>query len=173
MMVENHEREQYFFDEATVKHLANFASGFSRPCCLCAPMVGQELEAVGVDVRILDIDERFASLRGFRRYDISRPEWMGEQYGLIICDPPFFSVSLTQLLKALHTLSQYNVQQPLLISYLTRRADALRRVFQPFALCATGFQPGYRAVQATERNEIEFYGNLGVEAHARLAGVAE
>lgn len=168
-MVEKHENEQYFFDEATIAHLADFVSGFENPCCLCAPSVGKALEERGVSVRILDMDTRFAPLRGFRQYDLYRPEWLGETYGVIVCDPPFFHVSLSQLFAAIRTLSRNEFQQPLLISYLTRRADAVMGTFARFGLTPTGYSPAYRTVQNIARNEVEFYGNLGPELHARFA----
>jgi hypothetical protein len=169
-MHERHENEQYFFDAPTLDHLAEFVGGFARPCCLCAPRLGQELERRGVAARVLDVDERFAGLRGFRRWDIYRPEWLGEEFGRIVCDPRFFNVSLSQLFTALRLLARHDWRQPLLVSYLTRRASSVLGTFAPFWLEPTGYHPGYQTVRKVARNEIEFYGNLGAEAHARLAG---
>src|SRR5687768_13477140 len=58
-MRERQEIEQYFFDTATLDHLARFAARFPNPCCLCTPSLGAELEARGVKAVTLDIDERF------------------------------------------------------------------------------------------------------------------
>ncbi len=168
-MYEKHEKEQYFFDKATLGHLADFVSGFPNPCCICAPLLGKELESRGVSVRILDIDERFAKLNGFRKFDIYKPEWLGEEYGLIVCDPPFFRVSLSQLFTALRLLSRNDYSQPLLVSYLTRRASSVVGAFGNFGLEPTGYFPGYQTVQKVERNDIEFFGNLSPENHAKLA----
>jgi hypothetical protein len=149
--------------------LADFAAEFPHPCCLCAPRVGEELARRGVTVTILDVDERFAHLPGFRRLDLYRPEWLGEEFGLLLCDPPFFNVSLSQLFHALRLLARHDLRQPLLVSYLTRRAANLLGTFAPFGLEPTGFFPGYQTVQKLARNEVEFFGNLGAERHARLA----
>lgn len=167
-MDERHEREQYFFDAATLDHLTAFVRGFKQPCCLCAPMLGQHLERAGCAVRILDIDERFAGCAGFRHWDIQRPEWLGEVYDLIICDPPFFNISLSRLFVALRTLAQHRFDQRLLISYPTRRAQNLLGTFHRFGLQPTGYAPSYLTVQVSERNAIEFYGNLGDELHRDL-----
>jgi hypothetical protein len=167
-MDERHENEQYFFDQATIDHLTTFASGFLRPCCLCAPMLGRRLAQAKVPVRILDIDERFASCTGFRHFDIHRPEWLGETYDLIVCDPPFFNISLSRLFTALRTLAQHRFDQPMLISYPTRRAANLLGTFDRFALRPTGYTPSYLTVQNVERNVIEFYGNLDETQHAKL-----
>jgi uncharacterized membrane protein YgcG len=169
-MLELHDREQYFWDGPTVDRLADFVAGFPNPCCLCTPLLGRELEARGVAVRTLDTDERFADLRGFRRWDVYRPEWLGEEFGLIVCDPPFFRVSLAQLFAALRVLARNDFRQPLLLAYLTRRSAAVQGTFTPFGLTATGFRPGYVTVRRSEHTEIELFGNLGDAAHARLAG---
>jgi hypothetical protein len=169
-MYERHENEQYFFDTVTLNHLAGFVAGYERPCCLCAPLLGQELVRRGVGVRILDIDERFAHLDGFRKYDIFRPEWLGEEFGLIVCDPPFYGASLSQLFAAIRMLGRNMYSQPLLVSYLKRRKASVLGTFARFGLEPTGYKPGYLTVQSVARNEIEFYGNLGAEAHRRLAG---
>ncbi len=168
-MLERHELEQYFWEEETLGHLAEFTARYPNPCCLCAPMLGTELERRGVTVRTLDTDERFATLAGFRQWDVYRPLWTGEEYGLILCDPPFFNVSLSQLFTALRLLARHDYAQPILLAYLARRASAVTGAFAPFGLEDTGYHPGYRTVQAVTRNEITLFGNLGAEAHAALA----
>lgn len=162
-MYEKHENEQYFFDKTTLDYLAGVVSGYSNPCCICAPLLGKELESRGVKVRVLDIDERFSNLQGFRRYDLYRPEWLGEEFGLIICDPPFFNVSLSQLFTALRLLSRNDYDQPLLISYLTRRSSSILGTFARFNLKPTGYHPTYQTVQGASRNDIEFFGNVALE----------
>ena len=120
-MDERHENEQYFFDAPTLARLADFLSGWNDACCLCAPLLGQHLAHRGVAVTILDIDERFADTPGFRRFDIYRPERLAQRFSLILCDPPFRKISLSQLFAAVRVLSHYDFAQPLLISYLRRR----------------------------------------------------
>src|SRR5215213_2315981 len=162
-MYEKHENEQYFFDRPTLATLADAVATFPNPCCLCAPLLGQELERRGVAVCVLDIDERFAGLRGFRRYDLYRPEWLGEEYGLIVCDPPFFNVSLAQLFAAIRMLSRNDYTQPLLVSYLARRASNVLGTFARFNLAPTGYRPRYQTVQDQDaRNAVEFFANVPV-----------
>lgn len=169
-MYELHQHEQYFFDRPTITHLADFISAYPNPCCICCPMLGRELAARNIAVRILDIDDRFASLPGFRHYDLHRPEWLGEEYGIIVCDPPFYNISLSRLFAGLRLLSRNLYTQPLLITYLARRSSNILGTFSRFNLQPTGYRPTYQTVQKATRNEIEFYGNLGTEAHALLAG---
>ena len=160
-MYEKHEAEQYFFNAPTLDHLARFVASFDNPCCLCAPLLGKTLADRGHRVQILDVDDRFAHLPGFRRYDIHRPEWLGEAFDLIFCDPPFFKASLSRLFTAIRTLARNDFSQPLLVSCLIRRAHNLIQTFSPFGLAPTGYHPGYQTVQACERNDIELFGNLG------------
>lgn len=164
-MLERHENEQYFFSGATVKRLADIAQRFQRPCCLCMPLVGEELERRGVETVTLDCDERFAHLNGFRRFDLFRPEWQGDEFGLILCDPPFFKVSLSQLFTAIRLLSRHNYDQPLLMCYLTRRGGSLMGTFANFGLRPAGMFPEYATVRNLERNEIECFGNFELDAH--------
>ena len=114
-------------------------------------------------VSILDIDDRFADLPGFVRFDVYRPEWVGKRFGLILCDPPFFGVSLSQLFAALRLLSHNDYQQPMLVSYLRRRSSAILGTFSRFDLRSTGYFPSYQTVQRSPRNEIEFFSNLEEE----------
>jgi len=160
-MYENHQREQYFFDQDTLNQLADFAGSYRNPCCLCTPLLGQELTGRGIETRILDIDERFSHLPGFKAFDIYKPAWLGEEYGLIICDPPFFNVSLSQLFKAIRILSRYDYRQPLLLCYLARRAANVLGTFSHFNLQPSGFYPTYQTVTKIDRNHIEFFSNVG------------
>jgi len=239
---EHREHEQYFFDQATVRRLADFLEGYDHPLCLCAPLVGAELSRRGVPVRVLDIDRRFADLPGFRFFDLQHPKWVGEGlartshqdvrapesgidcgaasgtstpgssrgqvmfsprhrgsgqgdamsqpgrvsderqrspgprgpaktaqpgekvgHGIILCDPPFFGVSLSRLFKAVSMLAGYDFRHPLLLTYLRRRKEKILEVFEPFALRPTGFLPAYESVPRLGKFEVEFYGNLPEE----------
>jgi hypothetical protein len=159
-MLEKHEREQYFWDTATVEQIANVTARFASPCALCAPLLGALLESQEVSCRVLDIDTRFSGLSGFTPYDIYRPTWLGEEFGVIVCDPPFWIVSLSQLFTVIRLLSRYDTNQPLAICYPSRRGANLCGTFARFGLRPTGFFPKYLTVQSVERNEIEFFANF-------------
>lgn len=171
-MYEHHQREQYFFDPPTVTRLADFAQQFERPCCLCAPLVARELAVRGAPVRLLDTDERFAGVPGFRRYDLYRPAWLDETFDLILCDPPFFRVSLSQLFVALRTLSHHDFGQPLLVCYLTRRATRLLGALALFNLAPTGYLPGYLTVDTSGKSQVEVFSNLPPERLRQLVNAA-
>lgn len=159
-MDELRQNEQCFFDEKTLQKLSDFLLRWKSVCCLCTPLLGKNLVERGANVRILDIDTRFDHIKGFKFYDIHRPEWLGEKFDLIICDPPFFNISLFGLFAAIRMLSQNDFSQNLLVSYLSRRSRALLRTFSEFNLQPTGFFPTYQTVKEEPRNKIEFYSNL-------------
>ncbi len=159
-MDELHSNEQYFFDSDTLNQLATFLEGWANPCCICCPMLGKALESRGIDVTILDIDERFSSLKGFQKYDLLRPEWVSKKFGIIICDPPFYNLSLSRLNYALKMLSHHDYSQPMMVAYLKRRQKAVLRAFSKFNLQPSGYYPGYETVQDCPKNEIEFFSNV-------------
>jgi len=167
-MYELHKNEQYFFDAGTLSHLVSFLARFNSIGVLCAPMLGKALAKGDRDVTVLDIDERFAKVPGFLPWNIYRPQRLPQEFDIIICDPPFFKVSLSQLFDAIRVLSHYNFNQKLLISYLHRRNDAIIGTFTPFKLEPTGFYPSYTTIKKTETNKIEFFGNLGKKAHEKI-----
>ena len=168
MREERHDREQYFFDEATAQRLVAFLSRWEHPCCVCAPTIGERLAEAGHDVTILDVDERFAHLPGYRPYDVTRPPWIDRRFDGILCDPPFFNVSLSVLRDALRQLSHHDDRQPVLLGYLSRRADAVVEAFSRFSLRTTGIRLHYTTVDASERNEIELFSNLDDDTLAPL-----
>ena len=87
-------------------------------------MLGVELERRGVACATLDVDERFAHLQGFKKFDVYRPTWQAERFGAIFCDPPFWIVSLSQLCAAIRLLAWHDFEQPLAICYPARRQCA-------------------------------------------------
>jgi hypothetical protein len=159
-MLENHDSEQFFWDEPTVQHLADVAARFEWPCALCTPFLGVELEKRAFPARVLDSDERFSGVAGFEPYDLRRPRFLNEDFGAIFCDPPFWNVSLRELLSAIRVLSRYDSGQKLAICFPTRRSAALLRVFAEFELQPSGYFPKYRTVKNIARNEIEFFANF-------------
>ncbi len=167
-MEERHEHEQYFFAEPSVNHLAQFLGRYDSVCALCTPMVGRRLAEAGKNVVTLDLDERFSDVRGFKRWDIHRPERLQQKFDVIVCDPPFFNISLARLFHAIRVLAHDRFEQKLLIAHPRRRCDALLGTFAPFGLESTGFSPTYVSIEKTEHNEVELFGNLGSEAHHEL-----
>lgn len=158
---ELYENEQYFYDEKTLSELTDFLARWETPCCLCTPLLGQWMsQHSSRNPTILDMDRRFACTSGFRYYDLNRPEWLDQEFDIIVCDPPFFNVSLGQLYHAVRLLSHFRFDQPLLISYLRRRSNIVMDTFSQFGLRPVDYSPGYQTVQSLALNDIVFYSNL-------------
>ena len=161
MIKENHINEQYFFAESTVNYLVRVAITFKNVCCICCPSVGKKLEEMGANVTILDIDERFSNLSGFKYWDIKNPKYMSDDFDLIIMDPPFFNVSMREIRKSIQLLTHFDTSSTkLMISYLSRRENAFKSGMQPFNMKPMDYVPEYNTVDVTEyKNRIEFYVN--------------
>lgn len=157
---ERHELEQYFFDRRTIADLSSLIRAHTSPLLLCAPTLARALAQEGRHVWALDIDDRFAALPGYTRWNIRRPTPVDFQPTLIFCDPPFFSVSLSDLFRAVRLLANFDFTTPIAISYLTRRARAIESVFSPFHLRATGYRPTYQTVKNIQRNDIQVFANF-------------
>lgn len=159
-MLEDHTNEQYFFDVATRAWLVDCLQPFDSICTLSTPTLGAALIDAGKTPVILDIDERFGHLPGFIKWDITGPAHMKQRFDLIICDPPFFNVSLRTLRSAIEILSHYDTTQKLAICYLTRRKTAVLKSFKKFGLCETGVRMVYKSVVPGAKNKIELLGNF-------------
>lgn len=129
-------------------------------------MLGRELHRQGRIVRVLDVDRRFADLDGFVEWDLYRPRHLDEEFDLVLCDPPFFNVSLSQLFTAVRLLCHFDTTRKVMISYPVRRQSAILGAFAPFVLRPTGWRPTYLSVQKCEKNDIEFYANFELDKEA-------
>jgi len=161
-MLEDHSNEQYFFDDATRAWLVEWLQPFESICVLCAPTLGSALIDAGRTPAILDIDERFAQLPGFIKWDINRPTHVPQRFDVIFCDPPFFNVSLRTLRSAIEMLAHYDPSQKLALCYLTRRKAAVLKSFRAFGLREIGKRMEYESVVPGVKNEIELLGNFQI-----------
>lgn len=157
---ERHEFDQYFFADPTLDDLCGVLERFQRPVILCAPRLGEAMERRGRVVATLDIDERFARLRGFVKWNIRRPTPLDFKPDLIFCDPPFFGVSLSELFSAIRLLAGFDLTTPVAVSYLSRRAAAITGALRPFGLEATAYRPAYVSVENAGRTSIELFANF-------------
>lgn len=156
---EQHGNEQYFFDRDTRDFLVGLLSAYGNPCLLAVPTVAREMP----DVRLLDIDERFADLDGFVKWDMYRPEPRDEEFDLIVADAPFKTVSYSQLFDAIRVLTKGNFQTEIVLTGLARREHDLLSTFHPFGIKPTGVQARYVSVQNQDgHTRIMFYSNFTI-----------
>lgn len=160
---EDHSKEQYFFDHTTLFRLTDILRNFKKVCCLACPRVAEELAAQGRPATLLDIDERFASIPGFRRWDLWRPHALEDRFDVILCDPPFWTVKLDQLHKAVRYLARWDFRQKLMITYLLRRSEALIGTFMRFSVVPTGEVIRYQTVKESDKTETRLYSNFDLQ----------
>jgi len=162
-VTEEHAFEQYFFDEATRAALLDLLlARHSRPLLLCAPSLAVEAEARGAPYLLLDRDERFGFLRGFRPFDLERPEpetAADFAFDCVLCDPPFSNFELARLREVLNTLGA--AAAPLYLCYNARREGALVDAFAGSGrelVRMAGGPLGYTSVKASTQQHIFLYG---------------
>lgn len=156
---ERHEREQYFFSRETLNLLAKIIQPYKKPCLLCAPTLGVELERQRREVCTLDIDERFHFLNGFKKWNIWRPEPLDEVFGFLLVDPPFSIVSLSDLFDAVKILTKGNFKIPLMISNHRSRVHDVEATFAPFTLRLTNIRPTYMST----KSDVAMFANFPTE----------
>ena len=71
--VERRDLEQYVWTRATVEKLVLALQYYSDLCCMATPSLAQGMWEVGREERLLDIDNRFDYLPGFKYWDIRFP----------------------------------------------------------------------------------------------------
>lgn len=162
-MNELHENEQYFFtkefEDWYVNTLVNFFPD-KKICCVCCPRIGVRLVEAGLDVKILDIDTRFNTYTQFVYYDVKDPQYLEDEFDVIVCDPPFFNVSFTELLHAIKTLTHFTMYKTVFMTYLKRREEKFLTKFQDFDLYRVKNRPQYQTVDVTDpKNDIRLYCN--------------
>lgn len=160
---EDHQIEQYWFNDITCKILVDVFKEKSFPCFACAPRLGKYFVELGYSARILDIDKRFADVHGFHHWNIYRPETLSENYDVVFIDPPFYRVRLDQLFAAAAMLTRYCFDKPLAICYDVTRENNLLGTFAKFMLEPTGIFPMY--ISASPR--VQVYANFGSKEFPR------
>ena len=132
-IVEDHSNEQFFFDESTRAALLKLVASFKRPLLLCTPSLAVDADAAGLPYLLLDRDERFAFLRGFRSAELQSVVPLDDyEFDAVFCDPPFANFELTHLSDAIATLAgddHMRSTAPLFIAYNARREEALKECF--------------------------------------------
>lgn len=168
-MHENHQREQYFFAPPTIQALADLVQPFENPCCLGTPTIAQALQRRGVSACLLEVDDRFSGVSGFRRWDLYRPADPGEDYGCILCDPPFNKVRLSQLFTALRVATRGCYQVPILLCHLASRSADIQGALAPFRLSPTALVLEYVSVKPSAENRIILYSNVPIDVPQGMA----
>jgi hypothetical protein len=130
---------QFFFNKSTADFMVSLFDHYNDICCLCTPRLAHEWFERGRTVTLLDIDERFAYLPGYRYYDLRNPINLSAVFDVIIVDPPFF-MAAHELRKAIDLIASPCLQTTLCLIYPVEREEELLAVFKEWNLQRTPLQ---------------------------------
>eukprot|EP01104_Vermistella_antarctica_P017363 TRINITY_DN6143_c0_g1_i1.p2 TRINITY_DN6143_c0_g1~~TRINITY_DN6143_c0_g1_i1.p2 ORF type:complete len:153 (-),score=36.04 TRINITY_DN6143_c0_g1_i1:73-531(-) len=102
-----------------------------------------------------------------RMYDLLCPTPQ-EDFGVIICDPPFFQVSVRELFNAVSVLAKQDFSTKILIAFVARNETELLRVFAPFAIRRTTFRLSYTTVKSSRWSNYALYSNWDAPGMKRI-----
>ena len=165
-IVEDHSVEQYFFDAPTCEALLEMLRPYERPLLLCAPAVAVAAEkAGGSKCLLLDRDERFSFLPGFRKFDLDNCDPAaarfdgGEAADVVLCDPPFANFPLAKLRAVVDELAP---GATLFLAYNQKREEEVLEAFKPRQLQALSGL-GYLSVKPNTQANIVLFGPPGTK----------
>jgi 16S rRNA G966 N2-methylase RsmD len=160
-VAENHNLEQFFYDDATTKRLLTIARQYERPVFMCNPSLAAAWEReVGTDYVLLDCDMRFKKLlKGFKAFNLRGPFFLLRfDYDVVFCDPPFANVSPAQVKTAIDMIAGTEKQKAADV-YLAYNSDREETLLESFAdLARMGRALGYKSVKEGMQEKIHLYG---------------
>ena len=174
---EDHSCEQFFWDEQTRSSLLELLAPYERPLLVCAPALAVAAEEAGRPYLLLERDERFSFLSGFRPFDLERPSSSaglfdgGARADAVLCDPPFANFELRRLRAVLEQLvPEEPAPAPLFLAYNGERAAEVRSAFaggrwhdiEPLAPL------GYESVSPKMQSRIVLFGSTEARVPASL-----
>ena len=158
---ENHNLEQFFYDDETTKRLLTIARRYERPVFMCNPSLAAAWEReVGTEYVLLDCDVRFKKLlKGFKAFNLRGPFFLLRfDYDVVFCDPPFANVSPAQVKTAIDMIAGTEKQKAadVYLAYNSDREEALLESFTDLA--RMGRALGYKSVKEGMQEKIHLYG---------------
>jgi hypothetical protein len=159
----NFDLGQFFFSKRTAGELVERLDRYRSPCCVCTPRLAWEWGQRGRSVRLLELDARFATLPGFRRFDLLSPAAMDEAYDMIIVDPIF--ISAFTLRRALDRVAGASVvdELALFVIFPVEREKELRTAFDRFQLHRLPFTLKHNNVKSSAQDRFALYGNRDIQ----------
>lgn len=164
------EIEQYFFTDKVLNDLTTALEYQDNILCLCTPAVADYFfYKRSKVVLLLDIDDRFNYLPGFKKFDMLKIDSnenltsiidLKEPLQLIFIDPPFFKINLIDIFNCIEYLSKGNKSIKLLFAFVIREERALLNVFKDYNLKLTKFKLEYKYVDATKWSNYGLYSNF-------------
>jgi hypothetical protein len=156
---------QFFYTAATARRLAASLDAYARPCCLCTPRLAWEWFVRGRTVRLLDYDQRFSSLPGFRRFDLLRPEPLGEDFDVIVVDPVYYPAHTVA--RAVRVLMPSPPTAALYMSFPVQRESELLSAFADYGLRPLKTRLTWCNVKREDQGKFRLYGRAPLPERRR------
>lgn len=147
---------QFFYTAETAARLADALDSYQRPCCLCTPRLALEWFKRGRVVRLLDYDERFQTIPGFRSYDLLKPEPVHEDFDVVIFDPIFVEASI--LARGVRVLLRASAKADLFMTFPVDRERELLTAFSAYQLQRIDFPVSCCNIKPDQGSRFSLYG---------------
>jgi len=110
---ERHDLEQYFWTSKTVAGIQHALQYHDDIYCLTTPTLAHAYHVDENDQVLLDKDERFRYLPRFRRFEMLDPQPdPDEDFSIIVVDPPFFYIPMSQIRESVLTVTRGRIDVP-------------------------------------------------------------
>jgi len=168
---EKHAWEQFFWTKGTVDRLMKACDlvYVEQTCCFTTPSLAHAWHKNGRDETLLDIDRRFNYLPKFRYFDARNPQAQdGDDFRLIILDPPFYVVPIRQFREAVDVLTGKNYNTKIICGFLRREEKLLMEAFKDYGIRPTNFELEYASIKPNKWKNFTLYSNVdlpGIKRH--------
>ena len=167
---ENRELEQYFWTKDIVKKILHACEYITHRCCFTTPSLAEGFMIDGRDETLLDIDDRFAYLKYFEKFDIKNPhipDGSGD-FNIIVIDPPFFNITTKELFEATNMITNNNFNTKIIIAYLVRFEYPLLETFAPYGISETSTSLEYSHIKPNKWRNFKLYSNIDLPGIKRI-----
>ncbi len=154
---------QFFYTAKTATRLVDAMDHYQQVCCLCTPRLAREWQQRGRTVDLLDCDNRFAELPGYRQFDLLSPEVIDKQYDCVIFDPVFLPAATLRAAVDAVIGDKQTAQTDLFITFPGQRGAELTRAFHDYGLRRLAFKLEYCNVKPAFQDEFKLFGTRELE----------
>ena len=167
---ENHAYEQFFWTSNMVDNLKKSLDMVyvSETCGLMTPSLIHSMEEDDRHETLLDIDKRFNYLPKFTFYDVTNPHTLDEKFKLLVIDPPFFIIPIEKIANAVDVLTNKCYETKILIAFLKRAEQRLRKAFINYKLYPTTFKLEYASIKENKWKNFCLYSNIDLPKIRRI-----
>jgi hypothetical protein len=120
---------------------------------------------------LLDIDKRFEYLPKFIFYDVTNPNKLEEKFKLLVIDPPFFLIPIEKITETVDILTNKNYNTKIIIAFIKRAEQRLRKAFINYKLYPTTFRLEYASIKDNKWKNFCLYSNIDLPGIKRIIDI--